>query len=44
MPSMTARGFCALAPESRNTSSGWLVKIGNSRRSVRGSNPEAGGL
>src|SRR5229473_852432 len=39
MPSMTWRGFCALAPESRNTRPGLRSKIGNSRRSKRGSNP-----
>src|SRR5208283_2255731 len=39
MPSMTWRGFCALAPESRNTRPGLRSKIGNSRRSRRGSSP-----
>src|SRR5260370_541268 len=34
---MTLRGFCALAPESRNTRPGLLSKIGNSRRNRRGS-------
>src|SRR5215472_14704250 len=35
---MTARGFWALAPESRNTRPGLLANIGNSRLSARGSN------
>ena len=39
---MTWRGFCALAPESRNTSPGLCSKIGNSRRSARGSSPARG--
>src|SRR5579862_825952 len=35
---MTARGFWALAAESRNTRPGLFSKIGNSRRRARGSN------
>src|ERR1700730_7832958 len=36
---MTEAGFWALAPESRKTRSGLFAKIGNSRLSIRGSNP-----
>src|SRR5438874_2170604 len=36
---MTERGFCALAPESRNTRPGLLANIGNSRFISCGSNP-----
>src|SRR5439155_2624180 len=39
MRSITARGFWALAPESRKTRSGLFAKIGNSHLSIRGSNP-----
>ena len=35
---MTLRGFCALAPESRNTRPGLVSKIGNSWRNRRASN------
>src|SRR5690349_13041278 len=36
---MTERGFCALAPLSRNTRPGLLANIGNSRFISCGSNP-----